>query len=192
MHASLGTLSLSEMSDVLAAMPESACWDAPHTLGAWAAEHARANGLAPADALDVCLEQQDSLFRMACVHGAVWSALSHYYRHTPDATSFWRYAAEAVRVARFESQSAMLAHLAHGVGHGAVLGVMARAMPSFSACTPFTSVDVTDEMHAEAAAVCDAAPTRQLAHLCAGGAAAHRPDTPAASVTPCFHAQACT
>ena len=39
MHASLGTLSLSEMSDMLAAMPESACWDAPHTLGAWAAEN---------------------------------------------------------------------------------------------------------------------------------------------------------
>ena len=176
LNASLSTLGASGMADVLAAMPQTACWQAPHTFGAWAAEHARSRALSPSDAIDVCLEQHDQVFRMACVHGAVYSAVSYEYRSLPDAARLWQHVAAALRVESFAGDAAMLAHIGHGVGHGVAMGAMARTWPGFSTCTPFTSVGVTDALHDEAAAVCDAAPTRQLAHLCAGGT--HAPFEP--------------
>jgi hypothetical protein len=161
------------------------CWDGPHTIGAWAAEHALRGGLPVRAVIDHCRNvSSNSFLKMACTHGAVWSTVSHRLRHYADsAAKLWQLVADAAGVTTLEGDAGMLAHVAHGLGHGVAIGVASRALSRASgvaplphaslSCVPIASMDLTPPLHEEAMRVCSAAPTQQLRLVCAGGVYMH-------------------
>eukprot|EP00966_Prymnesium_polylepis_P076616 1775856-Prymnesium_polylepis.1 len=74
---------------------------------------------------------------MACAHGAVWTATANQLRRCSLRTQLsavgggaavWAIEAEQqANAASFVGDATFLAHIAHGIGHGVALGVLAPA-----------------------------------------------------------------
>ena len=177
------------------------CWDGFHVVGAYGVAHAQHTAGA---VISLCRTVRNPILLMACSHGAIYTATSNYLRQEPmpSPLSVWKFVAgQADVTGAVHGDAAMLAHIAHGAGHGVALGVLAssagwhihnRALLNRGAADDASSTlpvpHLSPPMHTpwavckppaviasnaatleQALAICDAAPHRQLAYLCAGG-----------------------
>ena len=171
------------------------CWDGLHAAGAIAYAHSEMDESASkgkstllSNVLLLCRTLRNPELSMACSHGAVWTAMANHIRLGLPAQDTWSSMHGQLAVSNWRGDAEMLAHIAHGIGHGVAIGALAKnstlnanetlasmrmesfAHAHFGACKPAAVVDVSLKDIDHAMGICNAAPTRQLAHVCAGGA----------------------
>ena len=130
-----------------------------HFFGVWASTRGRARGYAGEELIQLfaAASPQPNLLG-AFLHGVVW-----------DATVAYGDAVWARHVSLTAPMTHMLFwHVAHGVGHGALMRIMTRGMAQPT--VPVQGLWTVDSATLDAALrLCDAAPTRDLAAACAQG-----------------------